>query len=131
MGWWSKYRDWLKHRREPDPQIQFEPDGFVLVSSVDRQVVASVRWSEVTSIRTYKLDLLTTDCICLLFELHNEKPPVQVSEEWSGFADMFEALARAFPGIPRDWYMEVMSPAFETKGRVLYDSAVTRQQAVV
>jgi hypothetical protein len=56
-----------------------------------------------------------------MFELTEGKPPVQVSEEWAGFQELFGPLSTAFPTISGDWYMEVMTPAFETKHKVLYD----------
>ena len=55
-------------------------------------------------------------------ELDDSWTPVQISEEWSGFADLFEPLSLAFPSIPRDWYTEVMDPAFRENRRVLYES---------
>lgn len=100
--------------------------GLDLVSPLDQRVVASVRWADVTRIRTYKVDLITTDCICLLFELDNGQAPVRISEEWSGFADLFGPLAAAFPSIPSDWYVDEMTPAFETMHRVLYAAGGTQ-----
>jgi hypothetical protein len=58
----------------------------------------------------------------LLFERRDGAAPVQVSEEWRGFADLFEPLRVAFPSIPEDWYVVVMKPAFERNQRVLYDA---------
>ena len=60
-----------------------------------------------------KVDLATTDCICLTFEFNNGMAPLQVSEEWAGFAELFGPLAAAFPTIPPEWYAEVMTPAFK------------------
>lgn len=98
-------------------------EGFDLLDAASQAVIRSVRWADVAKIQTYKLDLLTTDCICLPFELRSGHPPVQVPEEWKGFADLFGPLAAAFPSIPKDWYVNVMTPAFETRQTVLYDAA--------
>lgn len=122
MRWWSRMRAYFKRSRNADPQIRLAAGGFDLVSTTDQRILTSVRWADVVRIQTYKVDLFTTDCICLLFELRDGRPPVQISEEWQGFADLFEPLSAAFPSVPSDWYMEVMSPAFETKHRVLYDA---------
>ena len=122
MGWWLRFRESLQRRPKGDPVIRVVDGGFELASA-DQSVVAFVRWSDVRRIQTYKLDLVTTDCICLLFELDGAKVPVQISEEWSGFADLFEPLSLAFPSIPRDWYTEVMDPAFRENRRVLYESS--------
>ena len=79
MSLWSRYRGWLRRQNRPDPHVILAVEGVDLVSPVDRTVEASFRWQDVARIQTYKLDLLTTDCICLLFEFRNGKPPVQVS----------------------------------------------------
>ena len=122
MGWWSRVRASLQPSRKSDPQIRLREGGFDVVSPADGRVLAGVRWVDVARIQTYKLDLLTTDCICLLFEFRDGSPPVQISEEWTGFSDLFEPLAAALPSIPAGWYVEVMSPAFETRRRVLYEA---------
>jgi hypothetical protein len=102
-----------------NPHILLVEGGFDVVQV---RVLAEVRWSEVSRIETYKLDLVTTDCICLSFEFRDGRPPVQISEEWAGFADLFQPMSLAFPSILRDWYFEVMLPAFETNHRVLYEA---------
>jgi hypothetical protein len=82
-----------------------------------------VRWEDVARIQAYKLDLVTTDCICLLFELGPDRAPVQLSEEWPGFQDLFSPLAQRFPTIPESWYVDIMTPAFEEKRTVLFEDA--------
>lgn len=90
-----------------------------------------MHWADVSRIQTYKIDLLTADCICLLFESRSGQAPVQVSEEWAGFPDLFGPLSAAFPSIPQSWYIEVMSPAFEAKRTVLYDASGMHSTAAV
>lgn len=109
-------------RRRHLPQdyaLRFTDDGFEVVLAGDR--VATVCWREVSRITTYKLDLLTTDAICLLFDLGPGAKPVQVAEEWSGFQDLFARLKEEFPTIPEDWYATVMQPAFERNETVLFE----------
>lgn len=71
--------------------------GIDIVSAVDDRVIAVVSWRDVARIQTYKIDLVTTDCVCLLFEFNDGRPAVQVSEEWAGFADLFDALKQRLP----------------------------------
>ena len=123
MFFWSYIRSLFRRKREPDPQILIVEGGFNLASPPDGTVVDYVRWNEVTRIHTYKIDLLTTDCICLLFEFSDGKPPLQVSDMWEGFTELFTPMAESFPSIPQNWYLEVMFPAFETNHSVLYESA--------
>ena len=128
---WSRLWSRFRLRKEPDPRIVLVDGGIDIVSSSDAQTRASVRWRNVARILTYKVDLLTTDCICLLFEFIDGSPAVQVSEEWGGFDEIFGPLSAAFPTIPSDWYLAVMTPAFEANRRVLYDSEMHSQLGVV
>jgi hypothetical protein len=110
-------------KRPPaDPVIRLLNDGFALLDPGSGVEIRTVHWADVSRIQTYKIDLVTTDCICLLFESRSGAEPTQVCEEWQGFADLFEPLSAAFPTLSKSWYMEVMQPAFETKRTVLYDA---------
>jgi hypothetical protein len=121
MSWWSRIIDNFRPPRSSAPEVRVVEGGLDLVFSAEQHVVSSIRWADVSRVQTYKRDLVTTDCILLQFEFTDGRPPVHVSEEWAGFADLFEPLSQAFPSISPDWYMEVMSPAFATNNRVLYD----------
>ena len=122
MPLWSHIRSLLNRQREPDPRVRLVEGGFELVSPLNESTVGYVRWTEVARIQTYKVDLITTDCICLLFEFIEGKPPIQVSEEWEGFSELFTPLATNFPSMSQNWYLEVMAPAFDRKQKVLYES---------
>jgi hypothetical protein len=122
MSWWARLRAALKRSQDPEPHVQLVEGGFDVVAPNDGRVVSRVRWGDVARVLTYKRDMLTTDCICVLFEFHGDRPPLQISEEWPGFADLFGPLSNAFPSLPPDWYLEVMSPAFVENRRVLYDA---------
>jgi hypothetical protein len=130
MGWWSRFRESLQSKPRPDPVVRVVDSGFELLSPPDQSVIALVRWSDVVRIQAYKLDLITTDCICLLFEFNGARPPLQISEELGGFADLFGPLSVAFPSISPDWYVEVMKPAFETNRRTLYDAIEPHREVV-
>lgn len=120
---WSRIQSFFRRAGRADPLVRVTEEGFDLLDGATQAVIRSVRWTDVAKIQTYKLDLFTTDCICLLFESKSGQPPVQVSEEWKGFPDLFDPLTTAFPSIPKNWYINVMTPAFETKQTVLYDAS--------
>jgi hypothetical protein len=124
MALWSRIQSFFRRGGRADPVLRVTEEGFDLLDGATQVVIRSVRWADVTKIQTYKLDLVTTDCICLLFESRSGQPLVQVSEEWKGFPNLIGPLTAAFPSVPPNWYMEVMTPAFETKRTVLYDSTV-------
>jgi hypothetical protein len=131
MSLWSRIRSRFAAATAPAPKIRLNDDGFDLLSESDERVISTVRWADVSRIQTYKLDLVTTDCICLLFEFASGLAPIQVSEEWLGFADLFGPLSKAFPSISESWYVDVMTPAFEAKRTVLFDVATSGSAAVV
>jgi hypothetical protein len=131
MDLWSRIRILLSGPSRRDPRIGLVDGGFDVLSIEEGRVVASVRWQNVLRVHTYKVDLATTDCICLTFEFNNGAAPVQVSEEWSGFAELVAPLAAAFPTIQPEWYAEVMTPAFEANHRVLYDASPSHSAASV
>src|SRR5262245_56060339 len=106
-------------RRRIQPRIELIPDGFDTVGSEGERY--PVRWALVSKIATYKRDLLTTDEILLSFEQADHPGMVQlVSEEWTGFTDLFQAMEQHL-GISPAWYVEVMKPAFARNFRVLYE----------
>jgi hypothetical protein len=128
MRWLRSLKQALSQRKQPDPTIRRTVEGFTLNDSRSGTAIVSVAWADVATITTYKIDLLTTDCICVLFELRNGQSPVQISEEWEGFTDFMAAMQETFPAIPEDWYVVVMQPAFEPNRRVLFQR---QSQAVV
>ena len=131
MTLWSRIQSFFGRKGSADPIVRVTDDGFALLDAKTRSEIRVVRWTDVARIQTYKLDLFTTDCICLLFESRSGQPPVQVSEEWEGFNDLFGPLSAAFPSIPQSWYMEVMSPPFQAKRTVLYDANGVHTRATV
>ncbi len=131
MSPWSRYLARRRRQTAGDPAIVCGSCGFEIRSPDPSDDAVRVPWRDVARIRTYKLDLLTTDCICLLFELQTGAPAVQVSEEWPGFDVFLGALAVAFPSISASWYVDVMKPAFERNERVLYDARNFGAEVVV
>src|SRR4051794_11105770 len=105
---------------EPDRKIEVTPIGFEVRGPGSEIPEYAIRWDEIQRIRTYKLDLHSFDCICLLFETQGT-PPAQVSEEWDGFVGLMEQMRLRFPSIPSDWYETVMLPAFERNEAILFE----------
>lgn len=130
MSLWSRLRVHLSRSKPADPLIRLRERGFEIVGMPDGEIKASVAWRDIVRIQAYKLDLVTTDCICLLFEFGEDRAPVQVSEEWPGFVDLFGPLVERFPTISESWYLDIMTPAFEAKRTVLFDSSGQGRVAV-
>jgi hypothetical protein len=107
----------LLRRRPVVVTLQMD-DERVTIQRSDREEPLSFCWRDVEEIRTFKLDLLTTDDVRLAFRVSDGW--YELSEEHTGFMELSEAMRAKFPSIPEDWYQEVMQPAFATNQRTLW-----------
>jgi len=103
--------------------IQLADDGFSVKDNESHNKTVSVLWNDIARVRAYKVDLLTTDCVCLLFELHSTPTAVQVTEEWDGFDALKAILPNRLPTIRRNWHSEVISPAFVRNESVIFETS--------
>jgi len=101
--------------------IRVSTDGVVIVNTANDEAASEFTWKDVERIDAYKLDLVTTDCLCLAFTTGRNSSPVQVSEEWPGFEELLVTLQRNFPLMPPDWRTKVIHPAFARNETVLYE----------
>jgi hypothetical protein len=111
---------WLRSRRRPEPpRIITDPAGFdVIWPSGERQ---SVRWAQVIRVLAYKRDHLTTDEVLVAFrQAEDPRLVVQVSEEWPGFRNLFEPMAREL-AVSDAWYLETTKRPFASDFRTLYE----------
>ena len=107
---------------EPPPSIRVTQDGLDILRGDD--MLASVRWSDVKKIIAYKYDLFATDEICIGFLASPDADSwLEISEHWSGFSEATNMMEAIFPSIPKNWYTQIMVPAFERKETVLWDGS--------
>ena len=111
MGILGRLKDAMKARRQDEPAILVQSDGF----SIGDQ---RINWSDVNQIRAFKLDLVTTDEIRIVFGLRSGSL-VGVSEEQLGFDVLDAAMQTRFPST-RGWFAQVSQPAFARNETVLY-----------
>lgn len=78
-----------------------------------------IRWPDVNRIIGYKLDLFTTDEICI--ELHVGDRAIRFSESTPGWYQFVARLQKVFPTIPKGWDMDIMVPPFATNYTVLFE----------
>jgi hypothetical protein len=101
----------------------------VIEVSLDRVVmrdggdICSFAWSEVRRIVAYKRDLITTDQVCLEFELGDRT--CIADEEASGWEELTSQMTKRF-SLDAEWLARVVQPAFATNMAVLWDAAVDR-----
>ena len=113
----------LFHKKEPPPKesIVLDPDGFHIASTLNDQIIATVHWTDVSEIVTWKNDLLTTDEICLSFRISIDPDKyVWISEETPGFIEASEEMGKRFPSIPNYWYSSAMQRPVDRNETVLY-----------
>jgi hypothetical protein len=114
----------LFHQEPPaaPPSVHVTKDGLQVLRN--GEVLAHVRWSDVKRIIAYKYDLFGTDEICVGFLTAPDADSwLEISEEWAGFLEATSKMEMSFPTIPKDWYNEIMVPAFERKETVLWVSS--------
>jgi hypothetical protein len=100
-------------------QIAADDDGARLVNCATGATDWQLRWSEVNAIVAWKIDLITTDLICLGFYTGPDPPHCVCNEEQQGWNVMQRTLVRQF-GIDAGWSLDVALPAFETNLTLLW-----------
>lgn len=99
-------------------QILHGENGFEIVAS--GCCLFQVAWSDVREIIAFKEDLFSYDEICVGFRVKDEDAYRIVTEEYLDFDDLLRELRYRFPGIPIDWFADVVFPAFAPNGTVLW-----------
>jgi hypothetical protein len=114
-----KFLERLRRRPAAAPRVVLEPDGFALLDPAGE--AARVRWDEVSRVITYKRDRLTTDEIVVVFVLSQDPShPLEVSEECSGFAELFAPLEREL-GVSSEWYLRTSAKPFEPDFQLIFE----------
>lgn len=76
-------------------------------------------WADIESIIAYKTDEFTTDTIHLVLKKADETELhfSEYVEDWFHFT---EKLKENLPGIDKEWFRKVVTPAFETRETPVY-----------
>jgi hypothetical protein len=77
-----------------------------------------LNWGDVIEIRAFKRDLWIVDDVRLAFR--TREGWCEFSEEEGGFEALGQKMCEMFPGVPTDWFEEVLQPPFETRERILF-----------
>ncbi|RSK32531.1 hypothetical protein [Hymenobacter metallilatus] len=77
-------------------------------------------WRNLTAAFGYKVDVYTTDEICLdLFWA--DAPRLTLSESTPQWLAVLTELQKQVPTVPPSWYADISVPAFETKLTLLFE----------
>jgi hypothetical protein len=90
----------------------------------------NIEWKKIQSIFAYKLDLMTTDEICIDI-FCDDNISFRVTEETAGWFVFLERLKEQFPTVEEDWNVSIAHPAFATNLTLLYDRENRTQEQVV
>ena len=116
-----KFLERLRRRPTAPPRVVVDPSGFSLVDSNDTS--ARVLWSSITRVLAYKRDRFTTDEIVIVFVQRGDLThSLEVSEECTGFADLFAPLEREL-GVSPEWYLRTSAKPFDPDVQIVYERA--------
>ena len=100
------------------------PTGFT-INKRESDDSYDIKFVDVLGIKGFKRDFLTTDCVCVSFEMSNEKI-IEINEEMDGFAEVMAHAAKIIPECIafEDWYLKIIQPAFKTNLTEIYKKQV-------
>lgn len=105
-------KKFFKTRKQNELEIMVLENGFSVIDGGKELI--QIDWSQVLEIFAFKIDLLTTDCICLGFRISNGGDYFRVSEEMQGYRDLVKKIGEVFPDHDKEWWSRVAFPAFAT-----------------
>lgn len=116
----------MAHSSSVEGAFVFSETGFRLVPP---HGTGQYVWADLQSAFGFKLDLLTSDEICLdLFFANGSR--LRLTESLPGWPALVRHLHTHFPSIPPEWEWDAMQPPFATNLTLLFDHAGrTLQQA--
>ena len=112
MKYGSKLESNMSQSHQP---LLLKSDGFCLSDSHP----VCVRWASIRRILAYKLDLLTTDEVRIIFEQEGA-PTIEISEEQPGFEQLMTVVDSHFR-FPDDWWASLKNPPFVTNETTLFE----------
>ena len=116
---WKSAKAKLGSRNGASTWVVLTRDGFGLNQGDSR--LGSVRWEEVDKVLAFKRDLLTSDEVCLAFEIGDSDTVFEVNEGVGSFWDLVARVKEVFPDSEQDWEETVVNPAFAENSAVLYE----------
>jgi hypothetical protein len=109
----------FKLRLNDEGIFEYTTEGFTVSQDNNNRLI---RWTDITTIFAYKLDLMTVD------ELHmdvfaKDGTKLHFSEEYAGWHQFIEKTKEMLPNIDKEFEAKLIFPPFETNLTLVYDSA--------
>lgn len=102
----------------PRRSVAYDLHGFNV--AVEDGPGSGMRWSDIDTIFTRKIDLFSYDEVLLGFGQRSANLVIEVGEHHEGFQPFVEEVLWRYPTIPVNWFSEVAFPAFEPNFKVLW-----------
>jgi hypothetical protein len=106
--------------------FEYTDEGF----TISLEELRKIKWAQIQTIFAYKVDLFTTDEICIDVICDNNIS-FRVTEETAGWFVFLERLKEQFPTIEEDWSINITQPAFATNLTLVYDRENRTHEQVV
>lgn len=116
---WKSAKSKLGSRKVASTWVVLTRDGFDL--NQGDSSLGSVRWEEVDRVLAFKRDLLTSDEVCLAFQIADSGTVFEVNESVGSFWDLVARVKEVFPDSEQDWEEAIVKPAFAENSTVLYE----------
>jgi hypothetical protein len=78
-----------------------------------------IHWTTIERIEAYKLDLLTTDCICTRIIYSNKQ--IQITEETPDWQEFVEGISMYLPSVKNKWHETISHPPFDCSLQTIYE----------
>ncbi|WP_281230997.1 hypothetical protein [Flavobacterium gelatinilyticum] len=105
----------------------YNEDSFTIA---DENHSKTYRWNEIKTVFAYKTDLLTEDEICIdVYTQDSNK--FTISESTWGWFQFISRLSENIKSIKIDWYVNIISPAFEKNLTLLYDKENRKVEEII
>jgi len=110
-------------QRSTELRTAFDDNGLTIERHATGEVVARLAWSEVRRVIAFKRDLLTTDCVCVTFELPGQA--LEIDEEMPGWQRVVDNLERFFPGARpyAEWWPHVVRSPLDARETLIFERA--------
>lgn len=107
---------------DPSPIRVHWDENRITVSDARSASTDSIYWQSIRRVSAFKRDLLTYDQVCVAFAIDNGTS-IEIDESMENFVDLMEAAPDHLSGFVAfaDWYLDIATPAFETKLTSLYE----------
>jgi hypothetical protein len=103
------------------------PHGVIVAGDAENLTIRSgnnqcseLRWSNIEEVHAYKVDLFTTDLICLSFKQFDDPEYYEIHEEMAGYRELLKLLPSCLPGFSLEWFPAVAFPAFQANHLVIW-----------